>query len=214
MARMMYISRGRSRGSEQEPGRESTSPYYQRQEEYRRSGFENGDREYGNSRRDPMEDRRYDGRVQPIGFVPSMRYGGSETGWYSPYSHYGSMGDKEGRMQSGGAYSRRQEEQQPLSRRDAEAWVHDMKAADGSRMPAWDPQEAEELVKRQGYQCDPLDVWVGMNALYADLCAACADHGITKKDTEFWMDIAVAFWLCDEDAVEEKLAAYYRHIVE
>lgn len=36
-------------------------------------------------------------------------------------------------------------------------------------------------------------------------------HGVDNED--FYADMAKSFWLCDKDAVEDKLAAYYENVV-
>ena len=58
---------------------------------------------------------------------------------------------------------------------------------------------------------DPVEFWVAMNATYSDICAASSKHGVDNID--FYTDIATAFWLKDEDAVENNESAYYEHVV-
>ena len=53
---------------------------------------------------------------------------------------------------------------------------------------------------------------MAMNATYSDICAASSKHGVDNID--FYTDIATAFWLKDEDAVENKESAYYEHVVK
>ena len=36
-------------------------------------------------------------------------------------------------------------------------------------------------------------------------------HGVGNE--EFYADMAKSFWLCDKDAVEDKLGAYYENVV-
>lgn len=172
---------------EQEPGRERPAPFYDnsRPGRYDRGTYRSAERE------------RY-GEVDPIGFVPSARMAGRRS--------------PEPGMERGGSESRKYKK--GLSRRETEAWVKSMVAADGSKMPIWELHEVERLAQERGVEDDIVELWAGMNALYADLCSACADHGITAEDDEFWLDIAIAFWLCDEDAVEDKLGAYYQYITE
>ena len=51
-----------------------------------------------------------------------------------------------------------------------------------------------------------------MNAVYSDLSEVAERHGVGND--EFYADMAKSFWLCDKDAVEDKLAAYYENVVK
>ena len=52
---------------------------------------------------------------------------------------------------------------------------------------------------------------VFMNAEYSDRSEINKKHGVTSAD--YYADSAMAFWLKDKDAVEDKLAAYYAAVV-
>lgn len=46
---------------------------------------------------------------------------------------------------------------------------------------------------------------------YSDLSEVAEKRGVDNED--FYADMAKSFWLCDKDAVEDKLAAYYENVV-
>lgn len=98
-----------------------------------------------------------------------------------------------------------------LNRQMAEKWVRGMKNADGSTGEHWTMDEASEIMRRHGYNCNPVKSWVAINAVYSDLCDTAQRHGVDNED--FYADMAKSFWLCDKDAVEDKLAAYYENVV-
>lgn len=98
-----------------------------------------------------------------------------------------------------------------LNRQTAEKWVRSMKNADGSTGARWTMEETNEIMQRHGYQCNPVKFWVAMNAVYSDLSEVAEKHGVGNE--EFYADMAKSFWLCDRDAVEDKLGAYYENVV-
>lgn len=202
------MSRMRIIYPEQEPGRDRTAPMYndQSREERRERDMRGTERRgYSNAGYGEYEGRSYNRSrmsydMRPIGFEYrgrgySMHGGGHKGGEYE-MGHGGSM--------SG-----------PLSEQDAEEWVFSMKAADGSKSPKFQYKDVEKMLKERGWDdCDPLDVWVGMNALYADLCKVNAKFGITGEHKDYWLEAACAYWIDDEDAVEDKLTAYYNYVVK
>lgn len=97
-----------------------------------------------------------------------------------------------------------------LNRQTAEAWVHGMKNADGSTGARWTMDETNAIMEQRGMRCNPVKFWVAMNAVYSDLCEVAEKYGVGND--EFYADIAKSFWLCDRDAVEDKLAAYYENV--
>lgn len=102
-----------------------------------------------------------------------------------------------------------------LSYEEAEEWVRGMKNADGSTGGVWKMEKLESVLHERGIKCDVIDIYAGMNALYSDLGKVMEKYyGVTDKDINFWLEAAIAFWLEDEDAVEDKLAVYYDCIVE
>lgn len=191
---------------EQEPGRDTTSPFYREQQERQRG---NTQRMRGNRMEYRSDYGGYESRrgsrmeygARPIGFEYRGRGGTS--------MHGGGHRGGEYEMGRGGSMM-----SQPISEQDAEEWVYSMKSADGSKAPKFQYKDVEKMLNERGWDCDPLDVWVGMNALYSDLCEVNAKFGITAEHKDYWLEAACAYWLDDEDAVEDKLTAYYNHVVK
>lgn len=97
-----------------------------------------------------------------------------------------------------------------LNRQMAEAWVRGMENADGSTGAHWTMEQTNSIMEKHGLRCNPVKFWVAMNAVYSDLCEVAEKHGVGNE--EFYADMAKSFWLCDRDAVEDKLAAYYENV--
>lgn len=189
---------------EQEPGRDRTAPFYREQQERQRGEDRRMRGDDRNMRMDYREDYGYEDRRS------RMDYGARPIGFESRgrgYSMHGG-GHRGGEYEMGGAMA------QGMSEQDAEEWVYSMKSADGSKAPHFKYEDVEQMLMKKGWKCDPLDVWVGMNALYSDLCEVNAKFGISGEHKDYWLEAACAYWLDDEDAVEDKLTAYYNHIVK
>lgn len=67
------------------------------------------------------------------------------------------------------------------------------------------------MMHERGIDCDPIEFWCAMNAVYSDFCEVLMDHGCTG--TDLYLDLAKA-WLEDKDAVPDKARVYYECIVE
>lgn len=213
-------------GYEQEPGRERTAPYYREQErrmreerrgrdpmseDMRGGNYARGNRAYGTSRSNydnyfrSSRGNRMESRMQRIGFEYEpydMRGGRGGT-----YMHGGGGSHDDYEMCQGG-------EDYGLTYEEAEEWVRSMKNADGSKGGKWKMEELEKVLRERGIKCDILTLYAGMNALYSDLGEVCKKYGITDKNVNFWLEAAIAYWVEDDDAVEDKLAVYYDCIVE
>lgn len=145
-------------------------------------------------------------RPRQIGF----RYE-DEMGRYRARADYPRMNEGEhrtGKMEMGRAESKRHK---GMSRRVAEQWTESMKNADGSTGPHWSMDQTKQVMQKRDIDCEPVEFWVTMNMLYSDYSKVVKAHGITSVD--FYADMAKAF-LEDEDAVEDKLMAYYEYCVE
>ena len=90
-------------------------------------------------------------------------------------------------------------------------WVESMRNADGTHGAHWTMEQVSEVAKRKNFTGNTWLLWIAMNAEYSDRCEVNKRHNMTGVD--FYFDSAVAFWLEDEDAVEEKLWAYYANVV-
>lgn len=91
-------------------------------------------------------------------------------------------------------------------------WMSGLKNADGSKGPHWTFDEVKNLMQSRGVQGDPLIIWVGMNAEYSDAVMLNRKYGVDRP--EYYLDAAVARWMNDKDAVDDKAAAYYMHVVK
>ena len=100
----------------------------------------------------------------------------------------------------------------PFDKRKAEEWVKGMKNADGSKGAHWTMEQAEKLMKQKGIDCEPEMFWAALNAEYSDRCEVYKAYGVDSP--AFYADCVKAFWLEDEDAIEDKIAAYYTCIVK
>ena len=93
----------------------------------------------------------------------------------------------------------------------AEEWMATLQNADGSKGPHWTFEEVKNLMQTRGVHGDPLVIWVAMNAEYSDRAMLNRKYGVDRP--EYYLDAAVTNWLNDKDAVPDKAAAYYMHVV-
>lgn len=98
-----------------------------------------------------------------------------------------------------------------FDRQTADKWVANMKNSDGSKGPHWSFDQAKQLMQQRKIDCDPVEFYAALNAVYSDFGAVAKKHGVSN--VEFFADLARA-WLDDEDAVPDKAAAYYEYIVK
>ena len=93
----------------------------------------------------------------------------------------------------------------------ANMWVSHMKNADGTTGAHWTIDATTAIRDKLGYQriCK-YKFWAVMNALYCDYYAVAKKYNVLNAD--FFADMAMAF-IHDKDAVKNKTAAYYNHIV-
>lgn len=184
---------------------------------YMRSEWEDGmEDNYGNEARM----RGYPGRPFPVyeGGRLNMNqigFNANDDGIRTNYgmtinSHDGNeMEHRTSQRMSGGASSYMA---MPMTREMAEEWTHGMKNEDGTKGPHWTFDQAKQVMAQKGIECDsPESFWAIMNSLYSDYCAVFKKHGVNNMD--MYIDLACA-WLNDKDAVKNKAAAYYEHIVK
>ncbi len=126
----------------------------------------------------------------------SPRYGGGEHGAHRE-------------MKIGG--SENFEGQNKLDQRAAVEWVNKMENADGSHGEHFTMEQAERILRNKGWECDPLEFWVAMNAMWSDGAVTAKKYGVDKL--EYWADRAKEF-LADKDAGPGKMAKYYQYIVK
>lgn len=99
-----------------------------------------------------------------------------------------------------------------MTREMAEEWMRGLKNEDGTKGPHWTMEQTRQVMSQKGIQCDPIKFWAALNASYSDLAAIAKKHNVSNMD--FFTDYAVAFWLKDKDAVDDKLAAYYEYVAK
>lgn len=150
----------------------------------------------------PVEDRYRDER-RMIGFENRMEHDSGDM-----RMHGGGHQQKE-QMQHGGSHD--QSGQNKLDQRTAVEWVNRMENSDGSRGEHFTMEQTERLRKNKGWECDPIEFWVAMNAVWSDGAATAKKYGLDKP--EYWAERAKEF-LCDEDAETGKMARYYKYIVK
>lgn len=98
-----------------------------------------------------------------------------------------------------------------LDEHTAHEWMNGLENEDGTTGPHWTIDQTRQVAKQKGLQYDDLTWNTVMNLMYSDYC------GVAKKlnvnNVDFYVYMAQAF-LDDKDAVEDKLYAYYKHIVK
>jgi hypothetical protein len=88
-----------------------------------------------------------------------------------------------------------------LSEEMAIDWVQKM-------LPAhqhWTITETTNAMQELGYNCEKLEFWVVANMMYNDY------YNLVKDDEGLALNLAKD-WLKDDDAVEDKLYEYWKHI--
>ena len=160
--------------------------------------------------------RRYsNGRFAPrnetqnrIGFEmgseeePEMRY----PMWPPMYeNHYGGSRGKTEQMRGKGSGTRFL----PFDRKLADRWVEAMQEEAGKEL--WGREEVEKISRKYGMDdLDKNEFYAVFNAVYTDFCEVAKKWDVDKA--EFFADLARAF-IEDDDAVGDKVAAYYACVV-
>ena len=214
MARMMMM-RGGNEMSDRDTGAGSvTGGGSGNRDEMRGGRMESGmayEQNYGEARR-----RRYsNGRFAPSGsyggyheMEGEMRGGRNRIGFEMDGGRmemrYGGGMQEEQMRGHGSSMSFRR-----IDRRVADQWVQEMQEESG--MELWPREMTRQIARKNGMSgLDENEFYAVYNAMYTDFCEVAKDWGVDKPD--FFADLARAF-LEDEDAVEDKAAAYYACIV-
>lgn len=90
-----------------------------------------------------------------------------------------------------------------ISKEIAEKWVMDMKPA-GQH---WTMDQTTNAMQNLDYNFDPIDFYVVSNMMYNDY------NNLVKDDETLALKLAYD-WLKDEDAKEDKLYCYWKHIIK
>lgn len=99
-----------------------------------------------------------------------------------------------------------------LSQEDAQAWCDGMQNEDGTTGPHWSLEQTKEVIQAHGIEIDPYPFWAALNASYSDLCAFFKKYNIDAADA--YLDYTMTFWFKDQDAVKDKVGAYYDAVVK
>lgn len=159
---------------------------------------------------DPLEQRRRQPRRRDGTFRPRnemyANYGGEREDAIEPNEREGRghiIGFTD-RMRSGGS-------QKKFNPEMAQMWVQKMKSEDGSPGEHWSMEQVKRLMQQNGVQHETAEVYAIMNALYSDYCKVFKKYGITSPEAVLEMAVA---WLEDQDAVKDKIMAYYECVVK
>ena len=99
-----------------------------------------------------------------------------------------------------------------MTKDTAEKWVSHMRTADGKSVsPPWTMEQASQVLHQRNWNCDPVDFWAIMVALWSDHCAVARKYGVDNVD--FWADMAKS-WLDDPDAEPDKVWRYYKYVTK
>lgn len=154
---------------------------------------------------EPRRERGYDRRgweVRPIGFERD------------PYARrYGTVNMMDGGHRNGEYENGRADYNQDdcLSWDEARHWLKKIRNADGSTGAHWNIDQTSGIMDKLNIACDECEFWVTMNMLYSDYCGVAKKYEVDNAD--FFACLAAAF-LNDEDAVDDKLTAYYDYVVQ
>lgn len=134
-----------------------------------------------------------------------------DNGRYAPQNRMGNVTDLRGSYnQIGFATSNEYEDE--LTDEEAEEWVDSLKNGSGANGEHWSLEQTEKVMKQRAINCDPVEFWVVMNVLYSDYFDVFKKYNM-GGNVNFYADMAKA-WLDDKDAIDNKLAMYYRYMVK
>lgn len=120
-------------------------------------------------------------------------------------NHYGGHSGKSEQMRGKSSSMRFM----PFDRKLADRWVEAMQEESGKEL--WSREEVEKISRKYGMDdLDKNEFYAVFNAVYTDFCEVAKKWGIDKA--EFFADLARAF-IEDDDAVGDKVAAYYACVV-
>ena len=144
------------------------------------------------------------------------RYGAEHTGEENKAPYYDHSRGKPQHMYAAGVAWTGDERENEYTWKHKEVdeecamrWVHGMKAADGSQLPHFKPESAEQMRVAHCPECSRWEWFVAINMMYADYIDVAKKLGVNRD--EFYALMAKAF-LLDEDAGPHKLATYMEEI--
>ena len=106
-----------------------------------------------------------------------------------------------------------EDDEEHLSREEAEKWVRGMKSEDGKPGERWPLHEIKQYAGNFGIQGEDkiIEFYAVMNAMASDYGKIAKKYGVDKVD--FWADLSKAF-IHDKDAVDGKVKKYYECIAK
>lgn len=193
---MMHREDDRRRDREDTAPRDYYLPYYDMEDRYRdrrgREHYDNGryaprNKSTGTLTWDTREGDR-DGRMDMIGFDDRSD-------------------DRSNlRMIRGGEHRSAK-----LDEDTAREWMAHLQNEDGTTGAHWTMDQATQVMRQKGVDCDPLEFWVALNMMYSDYLPVAQKANANNID--FYVNLAKAF-LDDKDARPGKLARYYEVVVK
>lgn len=177
--------------------------------------------EYPNNDMDEMESRRRRdsrGRFRsgmdepdmhypgPYPFPPPV-YEGHDTPRMIGFSAHDGPQQNNLHMIHGGA----QQHDMKLDEKTAHEWMENLHNEDGTMGPHWTQDQTTQVMKKKGFDLDPIEFWAIMNAVYSDYSKVAKKYNVNNVD--YYADLAKA-WISDADAVDNKVAAYYCYIAK
>lgn len=154
----------------------------------------------------PHMEPRYDGDYNRDGMRRVMGFGGSS---YVDHPRMDEMTHRSGEKMPGHASTK---SMPVLTREMAEYWMENLQNEDGTKGPHWSLEDVKNIIKQRSLQVDPIRLWVAMNAEYSDNVMINRKYGVDKQ--EYYLESAIAKWLNDKDAVDDKEAAYFMHVIK
>lgn len=154
--------------------------------------------------RDYMDKRRigFTPRLDDDEEEPEMRKYGRRYDPDRPKMHHGSTTYAPQQMGMASA-----DDDDRLTREEAEAWVQSMEGDDGKRGGRWKFNEVQQYAGNYGIQPEEVpEFFAVLNALYTDYGKVARKYGVDRMD--FWADMAKAF-IRDKDAQPGKVKLYY-----
>lgn len=134
-----------------------------------------------------------------------MMSGGDEN------KHHDRLYDHQNMASYTDQYLDRKPETNELTKEKAERWAAAMVNSDGSKGAHWNMDQTKQVMMQRGLDCDPVEFYAVMNAVYSDYAAVAKKHEVNNID--FYIDMAKA-WMHDDDAMDGKAARYYQYIVK
>ena len=87
-----------------------------------------------------------------------------------------------------------------------------MENSDGTPWCSLDAGTSQKVMEQNEFECAPVEFWMALCMMYSDYSKSCSKSTALEIQLNF-MPIWPVHFLKDKDAPKDKLARYYRHIV-